>query len=152
MITIVNRKPTPVEPNRYHPHLNRKQHLNELIKLITFIINNWYDIENFDDIEIEYKSELFQKTIMPGIGLCENFRIPYSIYTLYDLELKNCFDSWIKKYGFINPDGQPCKSCWIDGWKEYQTRVNMFTNHKRLHAAIYIRNKLLDLSKVINNA
>ena len=111
-----------------------------IIDALTVIINNWDQLE-LPDIKVADINNI--KTFV-NIGICGLVsKILHSngheigLYILYIYG-----NQWREEFYGTTEEG--LQSYWVDDLVEFATTENHFTNIKRLHACIWIRNKLID--------
>ena len=121
---------------------NRRDAILCLLKVSSQMINHWDDIRDSSDNGFC----IGWYTFLNDDGLCRNILQALIFLRFGDnISIKNlnkifeyASSEWILKYGYED------SLFWIDGLVEY-TRKNKFQSLKRLHALIFIRNKLSDM-------
>lgn len=110
------------------------------IERLTHMINNWDDLANYKVVKVdpEHKHSAYSFATYQ-FGLCTNAIIMPCPH------LKQIILDWRELQGLTTKSEGLLTPYWLGGKVEFNSCNNLYKNLKRLHAAIYIRNRLIDL-------
>lgn len=112
-----------------------KHGLKICVGLLEIMIRNWNELETYEHDEWDLFS-IENEKFRVADGLCGN------VFFKGLGKFRN-FETFVKQWKEFLGEDHTTNSYWLDGKDEYQTK-NLYTNMKRLHCAIFIKNKMLD--------
>lgn len=142
--------------NGYAVKLTAKMKENHryTIDLLGEIISKWSDISDGQYVpstseapEDKFYAFNRNKVFSRGAGLCKNSELTTSCSYLTAIIMNWCKENNPKAVSAFDRY-RIVPAYWIEDDDEYNYNMNLFLSMKRLHAAIYIRNALIDLLNV----
>lgn len=113
---------------------------DELIGGLSAYIHNFDEIaaaEPKSKVLVSFGSQIY--TFIPQYGLCWNCLDTPSI-DAEEVYKSGILDEWIKKFGYGDGD----HFYWVAGSMEYFKNRHLMKNTLRLHAAIWLRNRIVE--------